>query len=148
MPAGKNMHRLFIIVVLVSVLAARADWPQWRGPTRDSVLPQADVPAKLPAELKPRWRKAIGGGFSGIAVAGGRVYVFDYQKMPREQERVLCIDARTGATAWTHAYELAYQKMDYGSGPRSTPTVHNVRVHTFGARGHLFCLDAKTGKPM
>lgn len=140
------MHRLCLLVVFGLTTAARADWPQWRGPNRDGVVPHADVPAKLPAEMKPRWRKAIGGGFSGIAVSGGRVYVFDYQKMPREQERVLCLDARTGETLWTHAYAVAYEKLDYGTGPRATPTVHNGRVCTFGSRGHLHCLDAKSGK--
>src|SRR5207302_626785 len=122
---GEVMQRAIIGGLLLVASTVRADWPQWRGPGRDGVVPKADVPAKLPGELKPRWRKAIGGGFSGIAVVEGRAYVLDYQKMPREQERVLCLDARTGETIWTHAYDVAYQKMDHGNGPRSTPTVHH-----------------------
>jgi outer membrane protein assembly factor BamB len=140
------MKRTFVAVVLLGPALARGDWPQWRGPGRDGGWLRADLPEKFTAELKPRWRKPIGGGFSGIAVTGGRVYAFDYQAQPREQERVLCLDAKTGATLWTHGYDVAYQKMDYGNGPRSTPTVHEGRVYTFGARGHLCCLDVRTGK--
>jgi outer membrane protein assembly factor BamB len=36
--------------------------------------------------------------------------------------------------------------MDYGNGPRSTPTLWSGKVYTFGARGHLHCLDSATGK--
>ena len=117
-----------------------------RGPGRDGVWPEKDLPDKLPAKLEPRWRKPIGGGYGGIAVAGGRVYVLDRQKEPKEIERVLCLDAATGKALWAHEYPVAYGKMEYGNGPRSTPTVHGNRVYTFGALGHLHCLDAADGK--
>lgn len=144
--------RLASLLALVAVLSGTApaayssDWPQWRGPGRDGVWPEKDLPTKLPAKLEPRWRKPLGGGYGGIAVAGGRVYVLDRQKEPKEVERVLCLDAATGKTLWTHEYPVAYGKMEYGNGPRSTPTVHGNRVHTFGALGQLHCLDAADGK--
>lgn len=122
------------------------DWPQWRGLKRDSVWRETGLPDKLSTQhLAPRWTQAIGGGYGGIAVADGRVYVMDRQTKPREVERVLCLDAATGQERWVHEYAVNYNKMDYGNGPRSTPTVHDGRVYTFGAVGHLTCLDAVTG---
>lgn len=137
----------WIGVTLGLALLCGADWPQWRGPTRDSVWYEAELPDRFPADgLKARWRQPIGGGYAGLAVAGSRVYALDRQKTPREIERVLCLDTATGKTLWVHAYPVSYGKMEYGNGPRSTPTIHDGKVYTFGAVGHLFCLDAATGK--
>ncbi len=140
------MIRAIVVLVLLCPVMALADWPQWRGPTRDGVWTNANVPEKFPAKLEARWRKPLDGGYSGLAVVEGRVYAFDYQKKLKEQERILCLDAKTGETLWSQAYNVAYQKLDYGNGPRTTPAVHKGRVYTYGARGHLHCLDAKSGK--
>jgi outer membrane protein assembly factor BamB len=124
-----------------------ADWPQWRGRSRDGVWKQNGLPERFPAKgLTPRWRKAIGGGYAGIAVTAGRVFTMDRQTRPREVERILCLDAATGALLWTRDYPVRYGKMEYGNGPRATPTVHDGRVYTLGAVGHLHCLEAATGK--
>jgi outer membrane protein assembly factor BamB len=133
-------------LVLVAAAAAADDWPQWRGPGRDGVWHAGGLPGRLPDKLPRRWRRPLGGGYGGIAVACGRVYVQDRQKAPAEVERVVCLDADTGETVWAHAYPVHYGKLDYGNGPRATPTVHGGRVYAFGALGHLHCLDAATGK--
>jgi outer membrane protein assembly factor BamB len=145
----RSLCTLWIIVTSGWFLAAAraGDWPQWRGPGRDGVWREEGLPAQFPADgLKPRWRRPIGGGYAGIAASGGRVYTLDRQKEPREVERVLCLDAATGQSRWVHEYPVFYGKMEYGNGPRSTPTVHGDRVYTFGAVGHLHCLDAATGR--
>jgi outer membrane protein assembly factor BamB len=136
------------VAALVTAAAGvpAGDWPQWRGPGRDGVCPPEAVPDRLPASLTPRWRRSVGGGYGGIAVSGGRAFLLDRQKGPPEVERVLCLDAATGKTLWEHAYPVAYGKLDYGNGPRATPTVHAGRVYTNGALGHVHCLDAATGK--
>lgn len=136
--------RYLILCLILPALAA--DWPQWRGANRDNVWPEKNLPDKLPAKLTPRWKQPLGGGYGGIAVRDGRVYVQDRQTSPREVERVVCLDAADGKTLWEHAYPVAYGKLDYGNGPRATPTVHGGMVYTFGALGQLFCLDAKSGK--
>jgi outer membrane protein assembly factor BamB len=129
-------------------LAHPVDWPQWRGPGRDNRWPEPGLPARLPGKLTPRWKQPIGGGYGGIAVAGRRVYVMDRQKTPAEVERIVCLDAGTGKTLWAHAYPVRYGRMEFGNGPRATPTVHAGKVYTLGALGHLHCLDARTGKVM
>lgn len=133
-------------VLLLAVLSLGADWPQWRGAKRDSVWAVKGLPDTLPDTLPARWTQPLGGGYGGIAVAAARVYVQDRQTTPREVERVVSLDAATGKTHWQHAYPVAYGKLDYGNGPRATPTVHAGKVYTLGALGHLCCLDAKDGR--
>lgn len=63
-----------------------------------------------------------------------------------ERERVLCFNAKTGQPLWQHVYAADYGDMAYHNGPRLTPTVHDGRVYTLGAVGHIRCLDARTGR--
>lgn len=141
------MRRLLLLSCLVVTCRAGAiDWPQWRGPGRDNRWLEKGLPEQLPTRLPTRWKKPIGGGYGGIAVHQGRAYVMDRQKTPHEVERVVCFDARSGEPVWEHAYPVTYGRLDYGNGPRCTPTVHAGKVYTLGALGHLHCLDARTGK--
>jgi outer membrane protein assembly factor BamB len=136
-----------LLPLLTVAPASAGDWPQWRGPGREGVWHEAGLPERLPAEgLKPRWRQPMGGGYGGVAVSGSRVYVMDRRTLPREVERVLCLDAGTGKTIWEHTYPVSYGKLEFGNGPRTTPTVRAGRVWTYGTQGHLFCLETATGK--
>jgi outer membrane protein assembly factor BamB len=144
---GHLLRTLAATSILTGAAAATVgDWPQWRGPERDSVWQPDGLPDKLPATLTPRWRRPIGGGYGGVAVSGGRVFVMDRQKGPPEIERILCLDAATGKQIWEHRYPVSYGKLDYGNGPRATPNVHARRVYAIGALGHLHCLDAASGR--
>jgi outer membrane protein assembly factor BamB len=158
-------HSFALSVVALACLSYRAhadDWPQWHGPFRDGVWREQGILDRFPAEgLAVKWRTTIGPGFSGPAVAGGRVFVMDlavdknaaadvktewnYRDKLAGRERVLCLDERTGQILWTYDYPCAYS-IAYGSGPRATPTMQGDRVYTLGAMGDLCCLDVMTGK--
>jgi outer membrane protein assembly factor BamB len=135
------------------------DWPQWLGPQRDGVWRETGIVERFPDGGPPvRWRMAIGGGYAGPAVAGGRVFVHDRVLAPntsnpasgfdrrfiRGQERVLCLNEADGRLLWQHAYDAPYD-LDYPAGPRATPTVHAGKVYALGAMGDLLCLDAEQG---
>ncbi len=138
-----------------------ADWPQWLGPRRDSVWTETGILDKFPTNGPVvRWRAKVGGGFSGPAVANGRVYLMDRQlaggaKNPSDPfargssipgtERVLCLNEADGTVSWHHDYDCPYT-ISYASGPRATPTVSGGKVYALGAEGQLHCLDAMTGK--
>ena len=95
--------------------------------------------------LLPRvWSAKVAEGYSGPAVADGRVYLTDYRRDKRS-ERVLCLDARTGKELWRHEYPVTYT-INYPNGPRSTPVVDSGRVYTIGAMGQMFCFQSATGK--
>lgn len=125
------------------------DWPQWRGPRSDGTWHGPKLPDKWPTGGPGKlWRQPIGGGYAGVVAANGRVCTLDYQKEPKEIERVLCFDAATGEPLWTHSYPVTYNKLSYGNGPRAAPTIRDGHIYTLGAMGDLFCLDAASGKPI
>jgi len=143
MPGTKRLSLFFILILPLEVWAG--DWPQFLGPTRNGVYDGSDVmqdwPAKGPTVL---WQKAVGHGFSGPAVASGKLILC---QRTGEQEIVDCLDARTGAALWHFAYPTSYQdEFGFDDGPRATPNIVGDRVYTFGAQGMLNCLELATGK--
>jgi outer membrane protein assembly factor BamB len=126
-------------------LLKASDWPQFLGPSRNGLYTGPPIAESWPAG-GPRvaWRKQVGAGFAGPAVAGSRVILF--HRVGRE-EVVDALDARTGSVQWHYAYATSYRD-DFGfdEGPRAVPVVANGRVYTFGAEGVLSALDLETGR--
>jgi outer membrane protein assembly factor BamB len=125
--------------------SGRPDFPQYLGAGRDAVI--RDGPA-LSADWKTTppevlWRQPIGPGWAGFAIVGNRALTLE-QRGGREM--VLCLDALTGDLLWEHGDEARYASPLGGEGPRTTPTVVDGRVFTFGATGILNCLALDSGK--
>ena len=146
---------VFIIAVGLTTASLRAeDWPQWRGVHRDGVWSDAGVVERFPDRgLQVTWRVPIRGGFAGPAVAGGRVFVLDYEETPGSRtmdgtERLLAFDEKTGAVLWAHTWPAAYRNISwkFANGPRTPPTVDGDRVYVLGAAGMIWCLDTETGE--
>jgi outer membrane protein assembly factor BamB len=144
-----------LALVLLSSLSCAEDWPRWRGVRGDGTWQGPKLPAQWPQNgPRKKWNKPIGGGYAGIAVVAGRLYTMDRQReappnAPEADgvERILCLDAETGEQLWVHAYPTKYGDLGgYGNGPRAMPTVHDGKVYTLGAVGHVCCLDARDGK--
>lgn len=135
---------LLIALVSGSSLVA-ADWPQFLGPSRNGVYAGPPLAESWPA-AGPRvvWKKQVGAGFAGPAVAGTRVILFH---RVGDEEVVEALDAQKGTPLWRYAYRTTYRD-DFGfdEGPRAVPVIANGRVYTFGAEGVLSALDLTTGK--
>ena len=152
--------RCIALAVLVSVSNSltAGDWPQWLGPQRDGNWRETGIVRSFPEQPDYRWRTPIAAGYSGPAVADGRVFVMDRQlsagasnpEDPFSQgmipgnERILCLDEATGEILWIHEYDCPYS-ISYAAGPRTTPAVDGDRVYTVGAEGNLKCLNTLDG---
>jgi outer membrane protein assembly factor BamB len=149
---------LLCVFLVVAATATADDWPQWQGQARDGVWRETGILDKFPkGGPNVLWRKTLGGGFTGPAVADGRVYVMDRQgeKVAKGQEapgkgglkgteRILCLNAADGELIWKQEYDCLY-RIWYTSGPRATPVCHQGKVYALGAMGDVVCLDAAKG---
>src|SRR5262245_45100743 len=157
-PLRLRLAHFLASLLLSSSLASADDWPQWLGPGRDGVWREADIIDQFPTGgPKILWRTPIAGGYSGPAVAGGKVYVTDFVRTSGDakndfsartevagKERVVCLSASDGSVLWKHEYDCPY-KISYPGGPRATPTVSGGKVYSLGAEGNLLCLTADKG---
>lgn len=162
-----------LLISLGSLPGAQADdWPQWLGPQRDAVWRENGILSQFPeGGPKLRWKAKLGGGYSGPAVAAGRVFVMDrltgdvdpakakllhdgtpprninfLRKLLPGQERVVCLNEKDGKVLWTHQWNCPYTTVAaYAIGPRATPTVDGDRVYALGAEGNLVCLSVQDG---
>ena len=122
------------------------DWPRWRGSHGNGHWTGGSIPDRWPASgLRRIWRQPLGGGYGGVAVSDGRVYVMDRRLNGEPGERVVCFDAATGRLQWVEEYASTYADMAYANGPRTTPAIADGIVYTLGAAGHLLALDAQQG---
>ena len=122
------------------------DWPRFRGPLGDGIVRDASIRTDWDANPPQLvWKHPVGLGWSSFAVVGPYAYT---QEQRDNLEAVVCYDAATGNQVWIHTDETRLDTSLGGSGPRSTPTIHDSKVYAVGATGLLNCLDAVTGKTL
>lgn len=139
----------FILAATIFIFAAgflrAADWPQFLGPTRNSVSPtQPDSIGWAKSGPEKLWSHPVGKGWSGPIVAKDRVIIFHRQA---ENEIIDCLDAKTGRSIWYQKFPTEYvDGFGFDNGPRATPCIRKGRVYLFGADGNLHCLAMTDGK--
>ncbi|MGH9719116.1 MAG: PQQ-binding-like beta-propeller repeat protein, partial [Bryobacteraceae bacterium] len=84
-----------------------SDWPNWRGPGRDGVSAEKNLPASwAPSGDNLAWRVPYGSR-SGPIVLGDHVYLLNSTgKDATLQERVQCFHADTGKLLWEHKFNV------------------------------------------
>ena len=95
-----SISRILVFSVALSVATRAEDWPEWRGRGRTGVWNETGIVEKFSASgLKIAWRTPVHGGYSGPAVAEGRVFVTDFSPTEKKGgiERALCLDEKSGA---------------------------------------------------
>jgi outer membrane protein assembly factor BamB len=125
-------------------VATTGEYPQFLGPDRNGTVDGIRL-ARDWAAAPPRvvWRRPVGAGWSGFAVANGLAVT---QEQRGEQEMVVAYRLIDGAPRWAHGDRAHYQTTVAGEGPRATPTISRGRVFTLGSTGVLNALDLNTGR--
>jgi len=120
-------------------------WPRFRGASYDAISPEKVSLARTwPAE-GPRvlWSVEVGEGYAGAAVLEGRVYLLDYDQN-KQADVVRCLSLNDGKEIWRYSYPVKIKRFHGMS--RTVPAVTDKYVVTLGPKGHVTCLDSRTGE--
>jgi outer membrane protein assembly factor BamB len=138
---------LLLLLTIVFAAAGRGaanDWTDWRGPSRDGISAEKGLPSSWsPAGENLAWKAPYGGRSTPI-VLGDRLYLQNsVGRGETLQERVVCLNADTGALLWEHRFnvflsDVPPHRIGWAS-PVADPATGNVYV--FGVGGTLLGLS-------
>jgi outer membrane protein assembly factor BamB len=120
------------------------EWIGFRGNNRDNIATDKTPLAKSwgPGGPKALWSVDLGEGYAGPAVAGGRVYLLDYDQGARA-DTLRCLSLADGKEIWRNSYP-ALVKRNHGMS-RTVPSISGKYVVTLGPLCHVTCWDADSG---
>ncbi|MCS1411402.1 MAG: hypothetical protein M2R45_04602 [Verrucomicrobia subdivision 3 bacterium] len=110
------------LLVAASELKASGDWPEWRGPNRNSIISTGESInwSKLD-KAKVLWETKVGIGYSSISVVGDRAYTIGHDG--DGNETVYCLNVGNGKEVWKFTYPAKLLPAMHVGGPNATPTV-------------------------
>ncbi len=147
--AGSWLLLLNLAISTFAVAEDRPGWPQWRGPTRDAVVPGTNAwPESLQdGTLNFQWSAKLRAGYSGPIVVGERVFVAETRQAA--DEVVTAYHRDTGdklwEASWPGAMSVPFFAKANGDWIRSTPAYADGRLFVAGMRDVLVCLSAEDG---
>lgn len=117
-------------------------WPGLWGPLRNGTTGGELQTSRGEAEVI--WRRAVGGGYSEIAVAAGRAVTLE---MRNGTDYVVAVDARTGRELWIVPIGPTYRGHGGSDdGPISTPAIDGGDLFVAGPHGQLIAIDVASGR--
>lgn len=138
-----NFFSIILNVFLAFAFVAPSDWAEWRGPARDGISNEKNLPTKWsPTGDNLAW-KAPYGGRSAPVVMGDHLYLVNTAGQGETlQERLMCFNADNGKLLWEHRFNIYLSdvpphRVGWAS-PVGDPATGNVYV--FGVGGNLIGL--------
>src|SRR5258706_16300111 len=131
-----------LVLLLTCSSLVAGDWPQWRGPTGQGFVDDANLPTTWDGKTGENivWKAALPKGdtpYSSPIVRGDRVFITVAMNKTREHH-VLCFDKKEGTLLWdTSVPPGLWNLTDLRGGyAASTPAADAERVYVlFGSAG-------------
>ena len=140
------MRKFTFLLLSTALISQAADWPQWRGPSRDGI-----VSGKWPGDLEKLekvWHVELQPSYSSPVVVGDRV--FTTETVSKKLERVRALDRKTGKVLWEKTWEGAMSVPFFakrnGDWIRATPACDGKTLFVTGMRDLIVALDVKSGE--
>ena len=138
---------LGLLITVTSMLLNGGDWPEFRGPTAQGHVMDANLPLEFGSKKNLKWKVAVPGqGWSSPVIAGKRIYLTSaITKDDKLSLSALCLSTTDGRIIWQqpvfHVAGKAPRMHRKNSQASPTPIVADGRLYIhFGHMGTA-CLD-------
>lgn len=130
------------------------DWVYWRGPEQNGISRETGLPDTWNPDggdgSNLAWKRTDLGGRSTPIVMNGKMFTLVRAEpdTPREGEKVVAVDYKTGKTVWEHRFNVWLSDVpDTRVGWSSVVgDPQTGLVYALGVCGYFVCLDGQTGK--
>lgn len=136
---------LLASLTLLAGPASAADWSFWRGPEKNGISREKDLPDTFDVEKGENllWKSDVGGRSTPIIQNGRLYFLTGLGSGVNQQERVVCLDANTGKQLWQQAFnvyltDIVSDRLGW-TVMVGDPETDTVFAH--GTQGTLACLD-------
>ena len=137
-----------------AVWSVAQDWNQWRGPGRDGIVREVQLPETLPGELKQVWSVDVGPGLASPLFVEDRIYSITRRG---KEEEVTARSRENGRVIWSARYEAPFIPnaqatsprlfpVSLGRGPFATPVLSQGILVTLGVDRTASAFQAEDGK--
>jgi outer membrane protein assembly factor BamB len=125
----------FLGLVLCFLPAGAEQWPGFRGPTRQGISLERNLPLKWSASENVVWKTEIPGqGWSSPIVWGDRVFVTTATDNGTKC-RVICVDRKSGKIVWNKEVFEQVPRRKEAKNSYATPTPVTDGQHVFAVFG-------------
>ena len=138
-----------ILWILVPPFAMAENWQQWRGPGRNGVSSETNLPVEWSADKNIRWKAPLPGqGVSSPVIWGDRVYLTAAEGSSQSELIVLCFALADGKEMWRLRLWGTSPTLRHAtkSGMATpTPITDGRHLYAFFGTGDVFCIDHDGG---
>lgn len=128
-----------------AAISGAENWPEWRGPNRNGVSSETNLPQEWSAEKNVRWKAPLPGqGVSSPVIWGDRIYLTAAEGPSQSELIVLCFSLKDGSELWRlglwgTAPTLRHATKSGMATP--TPITDGKHLYLFFGTGDVFCID-------
>ena len=131
---------MVVTLFLFGDVAFAENWPNWRGPTRDGISAETNLPVEWDTEQNIAWKRAMP-AWSGSTPVIWNELIFINVAVDDDNLELWCLDRNTGETKWARPLSDGNRRLRKQNMSSPSPVTDGERVWVMTGTGIIKAFD-------
>ena len=131
---------MVVTLFLCGDVAFAENWPNWRGPTRDGISAETNLPVEWDTEQNIAWKRAMP-AWSGSTPVIWNELIFINVAVDDDNLELWCLDRNTGETKWARPLSDGNRRLRKQNMSSPSPVTDGERVWVMTGTGIIKAFD-------
>ena len=131
---------MVVTFFLCGDVAFAENWPNWRGPTRDGISAETNLPVEWDTEQNIAWKRAMP-AWSGSTPVIWNELIFINVAVDDDNLELWCLDRNTGETQWARPLSDGNRRLRKQNMSSPSPVTDGERVWVMTGTGIIKAFD-------